>query len=99
MNTKINPDSMVSSKGYALCRLHHGRLQYKVKSKVLTVEIGKGYRKFLMFKFPIRVVHLSQVRAWDTPYDGELISQQELVKIKDDIREGLKFLGVKCPFQ
>lgn len=99
MKTKINSGSMVSSKGYAVCRLPRGRLQYQVKSRVLTVDCEKGCRKFLIFKFPIRVVHLSQVRAWDAPHDNQFINEHELAKIRDDIREGLKFLGFRCSFE
>lgn len=44
------------------------------------------------------VVYISKVRTWDAPYETEIIGEHELARIRDNIREGLNFLGIRCSF-
>jgi hypothetical protein len=44
-------------------------------------------------------VALSLVRCWDPPHNSEDIGEYELATIRDDIKEGLKFLGIRCSFE
>jgi hypothetical protein len=80
---------MVSSKGYALDRLNRHQLQYKSGGKSLTIEVEAGRDL---------AVYLSLVQQWDEPFGTEQIGEHELAVIRDHIREGLNFLGVKCSF-
>lgn len=44
-------------------------------------------------------IYLSQVQSWDAPHQTEEIGEQELALIRDHVREGMKFLGIKCSFE
>ena len=81
---------MISSKGFSLHRVGRHQLQYKAEDRTLTVEVEEGRDL---------AVYLSLVHHWDVPRETDVIGEQELALIRDHIREGLKFLGVKCSFE
>lgn len=90
MNTKINPGSMISTKGFSIERAHRELLKYRTGTKSLTVVVEPG---------DDLAVYLSGVTNWDSPNESEGITEQEMGLIRDNIRDGLKFLRIKHSFE
>lgn len=61
-------------------------------------EVIKGIFSALKARNDALLVYISMVQTWDAPNDADLIGEHELATIRDNIREGLEFLGVKCTF-
>ena len=80
---------MTSTKGYKLERVGRNGLKYQFGSKSLTIDVEPGNGL---------AVYLSTVQHWDTPNDNEIINEQDMAVIRDNIQEGLKFLGTKSVF-
>jgi len=90
MNTKLNPGSMISAKGFSIERVHRELLKYREGAKCLTVVVEPGAGL---------AVYLSRVANWDHPNESEEITEQELGLIRNNIREGLNFLRIKHIFE
>jgi hypothetical protein len=97
MKKKLGPNSMSSSKGYAIRTLNRAELEYKTGENRLIIVREPGYKQVLILKIPVTIVYLSLIKTWDTP--KKIISETEKMTIKQNVKEGLRFLGVKCVFE
>ena len=90
--TKIGPNKVLSENGFTFWMQNPFQLHYFEASHEIIVpgEILSGETELL--------VSLSTIKQWRNPYNSEEISKEHKEKIKNNIRDALKFMEIRAEF-
>ncbi len=90
MFTRLNPQGVGSSSGFAVQVTGRGELEYIEDDHVLRVEFEPGINKEGQYDI---AVYRNSIKTWLPPFQREMVSKEKREQVAKRIGEALAFLG------